>query len=52
MSDLKRFFERDSVRGVISSSELLAFKHSCTPEEYEGYVTAAKEANVAALLTV
>ena len=45
MAELKRFFERDSVRGAISSSELIAFKRACTEEEYNAYVVAAQAAN-------
>jgi hypothetical protein len=46
MADLKRFFERDSVRPC-SSRELLEFKHACTPEEYDAYVAEAKKQNAA-----
>lgn len=47
MSDLKKFFERDSVRGTITARELLEFKHSCTAQEYDSYVEQAKASNEA-----
>jgi len=52
MMDIKKFFERDSCRGPISSAELLAFKHSCTEDEYNGYVADAKAENAKATATV
>lgn len=41
MAAIKRFFEHESCRGKISSSELLEFKKACTEEEYAGYVAQA-----------
>lgn len=46
MADLKRFFERDSTRNPLTSSELIAFKRACADEaEYDAYVNAAKVEN-------
>ena len=42
MMSIKKFFEKDSVRGPISSAELIAFKHACTPEEWEMFVKQAE----------
>lgn len=42
MADLKRFFEHGSNRPV-TSAELIEFKRACTTEEYDAYVSAAKE---------
>jgi len=47
MADIKRFFELNSVRGTITSAELIAFKRSCSEEEWESFVTAAKAAMAA-----
>jgi len=42
MVHVKKFFEYQSCRGVITSAELLAFKRACTDEEWQYYVTAAE----------
>lgn len=39
---IKRFFEHQSGRGVISSAELIAFKRACTEPEWEHYTKAAQ----------
>lgn len=44
MLHIKKFFEYQSVRGAISSSELLAFKKACTEEEWNAYVAQAEAA--------
>ena len=45
MSDLKKFFESNGGRPC-TSAELVEFKRSCTPDEYDAYVAAAKAENV------
>ena len=46
MMEIKRFFEYQSVRGPISSGELLAFKHACSADEYDAYVAACRAENI------
>jgi hypothetical protein len=45
MMEIKKFFEHDSVRGAISSAEMIEFKHSCSEEEWNYFVAAAKVEN-------
>ncbi len=39
---VKKFFEHNSVRGAITSAELIAFKRACTEQEWEYYTSAAE----------